>query len=93
MALPVAAGWLVSMAWPIAKQVLVALGIGTISYVGLSALAGQAQAAVLDAWGQLGGSVLQLATLGGIPQSIGIILGAINARLAFLVVGRLGKLS
>lgn len=92
MALP-AAGWLISLAWPIAKKVLVALGIGTITYTGLTALGGQVQAAVISSWGTLGGATLAIATLGGIPQSIGIILGALNARLAFVVVGKLGKLA
>lgn len=92
MALP-AAGWLVSLAWPIAKKVLVALGIGTITYTGLSALGAQVENAVIASWGTLGGSTLAIATLGGIPQSIGIILGALNARLAFIVVGKLGKLA
>jgi len=87
-----AAGWLISLAWPIAKQVLVALGIGAISYAGLSVLFGQVQSSVLSTWGELGGATLAIATLGGFPQSIGIILGALNARLAFIVVGKIGKI-
>lgn len=92
MALP-AAAWLVSLAWPIAKKVLVVLGIGTITYTGLAALGTQVQNAVISSWGLLGGSTLAIATLGGIPQSIGIILGALNARLAFIVVSKLGKIA
>jgi len=87
------ATWLITLAWPIAKRILVMLGIGTVTYTGLSLLGNQAQQAVVDNWGALGGATLQIATLGGIPQTIGIILGAFNARLAFVVVGRLGKIA
>lgn len=87
------AAWLIALAWPIAKKILVSLGIGMISYGGLSLIGDQIESAVLDAWGQIGGATLAIATLGGIPQAIGIILGAINARLAYMVVGRLGKVT
>lgn len=93
MAAPVLAGWLLSMAWPLVKKVLVMLGIGFVSYEGLSLIAGQIQGYVTSYWGMVGGTILDIATLGGIPKSIGITLGAFNARLAFMTLSRLGKIA
>lgn len=85
--------FLLSIAVPIVKKVLVALGIGTITYAGLSAMAGVGIGLVQQYWGQVGGTTLQIATLGGIPQAIGIVLGAINARMAMMAYGKLGKVA
>lgn len=85
--------WLLSIAWPLVKKVMVMLGIGIISYAGLSAIGAEIQSAVLSSWGQLGGATLQIATLGGIPQSIGIILGALNARIAYIAIGKIGRVT
>lgn len=87
------AAWLISLAWPIVKRVLLALGIGVVSYEGLALLAGQMESAVRATWGGLGGPILDIATLGGFPLAVGIVIGAFNARLAFLVLKKLAFLS
>lgn len=84
--------WLLSMVVPILSRVLAALGLGTITYTGLSALGAQIEALVVAQWGQVGGDILAIATLGGIPQALGIILGALAARLAFATIARIGKM-
>jgi len=91
--MPTLAAFLLSIAWPIAKKILVSLGIGWATYEGLSLLAGAVASQVTSAWGQLGGTTLQLLSLGGFPQALGIILGALAARAALLAVGRLGKVT
>ena len=90
--MPIAA-FLVAMAWPIAKKVLVMLGIGVITYGGLQLIGQQVQSAIISSYGQLGSSVLGVFGLAGIPESIGILLGAINARIAFVAVGKIGKVA
>ncbi len=92
MALPLAP-FLISLAWPIAKKVLLALGIGMITYGGLSLIAGQVVTQVQAYWGQMPISILQIGSLLGIPQSIGILLGAITARVSFVAAGKLGKIA
>lgn len=87
------AAWLLSMAWPVVQRVLAALGLGIVSYEGLRLLSGQLDSLIRAAWGGIGGSMLDIATLGGIPQAIGIILAAYNARLAFLVLKKISFLS
>jgi len=53
----------------------------------------QVQTAVLSSWGGVGGSALQIMSLAGIPESIGITLGALNARIALIAVQRFGKVA
>ena len=87
------AAFLLALAWPLVKKVLIMLGIGAITYAGLSMIGTQVTQAVETSWGQLGGSTLQILSLAGIPQSFGILLGAINARIAFIAVGKIGRIS
>lgn len=78
---------------PLAKRVLVALGFGIISYAALTALVASVVAQAQNAWGGVTGAALQISSLGGIPQVLGIITGALVARVAFNAVGHLGRLS
>lgn len=87
------AAWLLALAGPLVKKVLVALGVGVISYAGLAMIGSQVQSAVLSSWGGVGGSALQIMSLAGIPESIGITLGALNARIALIAVQRFGKVA
>lgn len=84
--------WVLSLVVPIVQRVLVALGLGTIAYTGLSTLGAALTIAVASSWGQVAVSIIAIATLGGIPQSMGIILGALAARLAYMAVGKIGKM-
>lgn len=86
------ASWLVSLAAPIATKVLLALGIGTLTYVGLDTAYNAAQGLVIQYYGQMGASSMAIVDLAGVGQAIGIILGAMAARLSLIMVGRLSKL-
>lgn len=85
--------FLLAAAWPIAKKVLVALGIGFATYTGLSLIATQVQNEIVSAWGQFGAGTLQILTLGGVPQALGIILGGLAAGASLMAVSRLAKIS
>ncbi len=85
--------WLVGLVGPLAKRVLLALGIGWISYTGMSALADQLKSTVASLWGQMGTATLQILTLGGTTEAVGIILSAIAAAAALAATSRLGKLT
>jgi hypothetical protein len=87
------AAWLLALAWPLAKKVLTMLGIGWLTYEGITTLTNNAIQAAQSNWGQMTGATLQLASLGGIPDMMGIICGAIVARAALIAVGRLGKVA
>lgn len=86
------AAWLLALAVPIARKILVALGIGWLTYESFGFLVGQLQSAVLGAWGAVGGVTFQILSLAGVPDSLGIILGGFAARAALMAVGKLGKI-
>lgn len=85
--------WLLAAAWPIAKKVLVMLGIGMVTYASVTTLVNSVVAQAQANWGQVSGAVLQLSSLGGIPEVLGIITGALVARASFVVLGRLTKIA
>lgn len=86
-----AAPWLIALAWPIVKKVLVSLGIGFVTYSGMTLLADQVKAEIISAWGMLGQNALQVLTLGGVPQALGIILGGLSAGAALMAITKLQK--
>lgn len=85
--------WLASIVGPLAKRVLTSLGIGWITYEGVSESLDAARSAVLAAWGGLSGTVLDLLSLAGMGTALGIILGAVAARAGLAFIARLGRLT
>lgn len=83
---------LTALAGPLAVRVLAALGIGWVTYEGLGLAAQAAIDQLTTQWGQLPASAAQIASLMGLSQSLGIILGAVVARLSISSFTRLGKL-
>lgn len=78
---------------PLVKKVLIALGVGIISYAALNGVYAQVQSAVTSSWGQLGTVTLQLLSLAGFPDALGITLGALSARVALVAVERFGRVT
>lgn len=85
--------FLVALAGPLARRVMIALGLGVISFAGLVLVGNQVRDAVVSHYGALSGSVVDLLNLLGAGQAIGIILGGIIARAAFAAVSRIGVMS
>lgn len=85
--------FLLALAWPLVKKVLVSLGIGFVTYTGLTMIANQIKDQVMSAWGLAGANVVQVLTIAGIPQSVGITLGGLAAGAALAAAARLGKIS
>lgn len=83
---------LTALAGPLAIRVLASLGIGWVTYEGLSLVAQAAIDQIVAAWGQMPMQAAQLASLMGLPQALGILLGAVVARISLTTVTRLGKL-
>ena len=85
--------WLLAAAWPVARKVLVMLGIGWVSYEGVTTLTNNIISVAQANWGQVSGAVLQICSIGGIPQMMGIICGAIVARASLAAVSKLTKMA
>jgi len=80
--------WVLTAVGPIVIRVIAALGFTAVSYTGVTALVGQLVATAQSNWSAVPTSVLQLATLSGIPQVLGMLFGAYMARVAmFAAVG------
>lgn len=77
--------FLLSVAGPIALRVLFALGIGTLTFTGVDAAFAALVASVQSNFGGLPADVLKLASLAGIHQCLGLLLGAFNARVGLWV--------
>lgn len=87
------ATWLMALAAPLAKRVLIALGIGVISYAGYSSIVDQVRSAVIAQWGSLSASAAALLSIGGVGESLGIILAAVSARAALMAAERFGRIT
>lgn len=76
---------------PLAKRILIALGVGLVSYASVQTLANSLISQVQSNFGMIPTSMLQIATLGGIPQALSIICGALLARVALLAVSKFAR--
>lgn len=78
--MPTLFAFLASAVGPLLIKALLAIGIGTITFTGVTiALQGLIDIAVTN-WASVPTDVLQLASIAGIPQCIGIVCGAFVAR-------------
>lgn len=75
------ASWLMTLIGPLALRVLAVLGIGTVTFTGVTAsLQGLIDLAMSN-WSGLSADILGLSAIAGIPQAIGIICGAMTAKV------------
>lgn len=73
------------------KKALVALGLGTITYTGLQQAFDAAQSQVISNYGAMSGGTLAIVDLAGGGQVIGILLGAVSARIGMMALSHIGK--
>ena len=74
-------GGLINIVGTMAGRVLVALGIGVVSYTGMQALTGQLVNSIVMAFGSLPSQVLAIVYMLKLGQAIGIIIAATSARM------------
>lgn len=82
--------YLASVAGPIAKRAVMALGFGTVTYVGLDAALGVVKSNVISSWGAIPSGALAIMSMAGVSQAMGIVLGAIVARVSMIQLKRFG---
>lgn len=83
--------FLMALAGPLARQVLVSLGIGLITFVGLDAAVTAALGAAKSNLGMMPATVAALLARGGIFTAFSILAGGIVAGVSMTVLSRFGK--
>lgn len=73
--------WLLAAIGPLVIRAIVALGFSVVTYAGVMVLLNQLISSAQSSWASLPASVIQLCTLAGIPQALGILVGAYAARI------------
>jgi len=86
-----ALSWLVVAIGPLAKKLLVALGIGTITYTGFDAAFGALRDQVISNYGSMPANVAGIISLTGLGQALGIILGAMAGRVGLVALSHFAK--
>lgn len=74
----------------LARKALGGLGVGVISYSAVTAAFESAVAYAQSHYNNIASDALQLIGLAGIGEGIGLIVGAITARLAITTMSKLG---
>lgn len=74
--------FLLGAAGPLALRVLATLGVGVVTFTGVEAGLRGLITVAQNNWSSAGADVLGLAAMAGIPQALGIVAGAMVARLA-----------
>jgi len=82
------AAWILGLVAPIAKRVMVSLGIGIVTVAGFDLAIGQLTTMINQSIGGTTSDILGLATMMGIPEAIGIMLGGITSAATLMAVKR-----
>lgn len=74
--------FLASAVGPLAIKILLALGVTAITFTGVETVVSALTDHVITSYGGFSGEILALVNLAGLGQGVGLVLGAINSRLA-----------
>ncbi|MDO9141122.1 MAG: DUF2523 domain-containing protein [Methylobacter sp.] len=90
--MPTLAAFLLSIAGTLTGRVLLALGIGWVSYSGLNVLVSQIVDLVKVNYQSLSGVVLQILNLAGAGDAMGILIAALVTRTALVAIKKLAAI-
>lgn len=74
------AAWLLSILGPLVIRAIIAAGFSVVTYASVMLLMNQLISMAQSSWSALPSATIQLATLAGAPQCLGILIGAYAAR-------------
>jgi hypothetical protein len=83
------AAWLAALAPTLARQVLLALGFGFVTYVGLDLAITGAMNAAKGSLGTMGAFPAAIIAMSGMNTAMGIVAGAVVTRLSFVQLKKL----
>lgn len=84
------AGFFMAIAGSLAARVIFSLGLGWVSFQGISAAVNEVRGHIDAAWAQ-GGTVFDLLFLAGMGDAVGILLAALTVRATMYGFAYLGK--
>jgi Protein of unknown function (DUF2523) len=76
------AAWLLALIGPLVVRGLTAVGFTALVFTGVEALVNQLVANAQTQWSTMPLAVLQLSSLAGFPDALGIVFGALLGRFA-----------
>jgi hypothetical protein len=79
------AAWLLAFIGPLVIRALIVLGISTVTFTGVTAALNSLIVMAQQNWASVASDLLGLASIAGIPQCIGIIMGAMSSRIAMWI--------
>lgn len=79
------AAWLMTMVGPMVVRGLIALSFTAVTFTGVTELTSLLVSSAQSSWASMPIAVLQLVALSGIPEVMGLIFGAMTARVAMWV--------
>lgn len=80
--------WLVGLAWPAISKILGALGIGTLTFLGMEAMLRNAIAHAQQSMVGLAPDVMALLSMAGFVTALSIATGAMITSLTLIVMKR-----
>jgi hypothetical protein len=83
--------FLMALAGPLARQVLISLGIGLVTFVGLDAAVTAALSAAKSNLGQMPAAAAAILARGGVFTAMSVIAGGITARMSMMVLKQFGR--
>jgi len=86
------ASFLLGIVGTLAGRVLLSLGIGWISYAGVTTALNAVRGHIASAW-SVSSPVFDMLFLAGMGQAVGILLAAFGIRAAFYGISKLGKIA
>lgn len=75
------AAFIIALIGPVVIRTIVALGFTAVTFTGVSTLSNSLVSYAQSSWSSIPTTVLQLATLSGIPEFLGMVFGALVARV------------
>lgn len=75
------AAWLIAMIAPLVVRGLIALSFTAVVFTGVTELVASLVASAQSSWASMPFAVLQLVSLSGIPEVLGLLFGALSARV------------
>jgi hypothetical protein len=80
--------WLVGLAWPAISRILGALGIGTVTYLGIEALVDSAISQAQSSLTGMAPDIIALLSMAGFVTSLSIMSGAMVTSLTLVAMKR-----